>query len=58
MASRLGQVLLLAAAIFAVGFIALSVADGAERWVGPAIIGTIVALIAFGVRYILVSSKA
>ena len=57
MVARFGKVLLLAAAIFAAGLIALSIVDGAERWVGPVIIGTIVALIGFGARYILVSRK-
>ena len=55
--ARLGKMLLLAGVIFALGLVALSVADGAERWVGPTIIAAIVALVVFGLRYVFVSSK-
>ena len=57
MVARLGKMLLLAGLIFAVGLVALSIADGAERWVGPAIIAAIVAFVVFGLRYVFVSSK-
>ena len=57
MVARLGKMLLLAGVIFALGLVALSVADGAERWVGPTIIAAIVALVVFGLRYVFVSSK-
>ena len=57
MVARLGKMLLLAGLIFAGSLVALSIADGAERWVGPAIIAAIVALVVFGLRYVFVSSK-
>ena len=58
MAARLGKVVLLAALIFAAGLLALSIANGAERWVGPAIIVAIVVLVGFAVRYVLISRKS
>ena len=57
MAARLGKMLLLAVVVFALGLIALSVADGAERWVGPAIILAIVGMVGFGVRDVLISKS-
>ena len=57
MASRLGKMLLLAVVVFALGLMALSVADGAERWVGPAIILAIVGMVGLGVRYVLISKS-
>jgi hypothetical protein len=57
MALRFGKALLVAAAIFAAGLGAVFISNGADRWVGPVVLATIVALIGFGIRYVLVGGK-
>lgn len=57
MVARLGKALLVAVLILAAGLVAVFFADGAGKWVGPLVIAAIVALIYFGLRYVLVRGK-